>query len=70
MDREIIGDNVTMEVVQVIEHHGDFLVRVKTEGNYDKTGLPDPLILDFHFTLRGDAIVKFIGVLTEATERA
>jgi hypothetical protein len=69
-DREIIGDKVTMEVVQVVEHHGDFLVCVKTDGNYDKTDLPDPLILDLHFTLRGDAIVKLICLLTETTEKA
>jgi len=30
------------------------------DGTYDKTGLPDPLILSFYFSLRGDQITQLI----------
>jgi hypothetical protein len=29
-----------------------------TSPDYDKPGIPDPLNLDYYFTLRGDLIVK------------
>lgn len=34
------------------------MVTCKIDGDYDKTGLPDPLFLDFKFRLRGDKIVR------------
>src|SRR6266481_7942861 len=55
-EREIFGAKVTMEVVNAVDHYGDLIVTAKLDGNYDKTGLPDPLILTFYFTLRGNKI--------------
>ena len=28
-----------------VEHHGDIIVRAEIDGEFDKTGLPDPLVL-------------------------
>jgi hypothetical protein len=58
--REIFGAQVTMGVVRAVDHHGDVILTAKLDGTYDKTGLPDPLILTFYFTLRGDRIVTLI----------
>jgi hypothetical protein len=49
-----------MEVVRAVDRHGDVILTAKLDGTYDKTGLPDPLILTFYFTLRGDRIVTLI----------
>jgi hypothetical protein len=59
-EREIFGAKVTMEVVGAVDHYGDLIVTAKLDGSYDKTGLPDPLILTFYFTLRGDKITQLI----------
>jgi hypothetical protein len=48
--REIVGDHVTMAVTEVIEHDGLIAVRARYDGDYDKTGLPDELILTNYFT--------------------
>jgi hypothetical protein len=32
------------------------------EGDYDKTALPDPLVLTYYFTVRDDRIVRLILV--------
>src|SRR5215218_1995140 len=48
-EREIVGDKVTMKVVRVVEHFGDVIVTANVDGDYDKTGLPGPLVLAFHF---------------------
>jgi hypothetical protein len=59
-DKEMIGDKVTFEIDEVIEHYGDFIITALTDGNYDKTKSPDPTYLDYYFTLHGDKIVKLI----------
>jgi ketosteroid isomerase-like protein len=42
---EFIDDHVTLDVREVIDHRGDFIVWTKYDGTYDKTKLPDPLIM-------------------------
>src|SRR5258708_38879529 len=43
--RELAGDRVTVEVTEVLNHHGDTIVRGRYDGDYDKTNLPDELLL-------------------------
>jgi hypothetical protein len=58
--RDIIGERLTMRVVKVVEHYGHFIVTANIDGNYDKRGLPDPLVLAFYFSAHGDQIVQLI----------
>jgi hypothetical protein len=58
--REIIGERLTMNVTRVINHYGNFIVTADIDGNYDKRGLPDPLVLAFYFTAQSDLIVQLI----------
>ncbi len=62
-DRELIGDKVTMAVTDVRKHYGTVIVAAKIDGTYDKTNLPDPLILTFYFTLHGDKIATLFILL-------
>jgi SnoaL-like domain len=57
---EIVGDRVTIEVTEVLDHHGDTIIRGRYDGNYDKTNLPDELILTSYFTVRDGKIVTLI----------
>lgn len=60
-DREIIGDRViTTKFVDAKEHHGDYIVSAEVDGQYDKTGLPNPLILTFYFSLADRHISRLI----------
>jgi hypothetical protein len=58
--RDIIGERLTMNVTEVISRHGNFIVTANVDGNYDKRGLPDPLVLAFYFTAQSDLIVQLI----------
>jgi hypothetical protein len=60
VEAEFVGDRVTVEPVEVVEHHGTILVRGRVDGDYDKTGLPDPLILSHYFTVRDGRIDTLI----------
>ena len=58
-DREIFDVNVTLDVIGVAECDGQTVVTVKVDGIFDKTGLPDPLLLKHHFTLNRGKIAAF-----------
>jgi len=58
--RDIIGERLTMNVTKVIDHHGNFIVTANVDGDFDKRGLPDPLVIAFYFTVQSDLIVQLI----------
>lgn len=67
-DKEIIGDKVTMDVKEVKEHYGDFIIAAVMDGEYDKTKLPAVLLLTHYFTVRDDKIVSLIIILNTPVE--
>lgn len=58
------ADNLVLTVTNVVEKEKGMLVTAKAEGDFDKTGLPDPCLLDFDFALAGEKIVRLEIVLT------
>jgi len=63
--KEMVGDKVVLEVTEVIDHYGDTIVRARYDGEYDKTNLPDELILTNYFTVRNNQIVRMIVIRNE-----
>jgi hypothetical protein len=60
--KEMVGDKVTINVTEVIDHHGQTIVRGRYDGEYDKTNLPDKLILTNYFTVRDGKIVSLVVI--------
>jgi hypothetical protein len=56
--KELVGDRVTIEVTEVIEHHGETIVRGRYDGLFDKSKLPAELILTNYFRVRDGKIVE------------
>jgi hypothetical protein len=56
--KEFVGDHVTMEVREVIDHHGDIIVRAKFDGTYDKSNLPDELVMTSYFGIRDGQLIS------------
>ena len=65
MDKEFVGDHVTMEVREVIDHYGEIIVRAKYDGTYDKTSLPDELVLTSYFALRDGKITSLTVIFNQ-----
>jgi ketosteroid isomerase-like protein len=65
-DREIFDVNVTLQIVDLIERDDQTVVTFGVDGTFDKTGLPHPLLINHHFTLRGDKIAQFSSQLAES----
>ena len=65
MAKEFVGDHVTMEVREVIDHYGDIIVRAKYDGDYDKSNLPDKLIMSSYFALRDGKITSLAVIFNQ-----
>src|SRR6201998_819271 len=59
-ERDIIGAKLTIAVTKVVKHYDNFIVTADIDGNFDKRGLPDPLVLAFYFTPHNDLIIQLI----------
>ena len=57
---EVVGERLALCVTEVREHHGEVIVTAEVDGDFDRDGLPDPLVLSLHFTLREAWIVRLI----------
>jgi ketosteroid isomerase-like protein len=57
-EREIFAVNVTLEVMSASQRAEQTIVTVKVDGTFDRTGLPDPLIMEHCFKLTGDKITE------------
>jgi limonene-1,2-epoxide hydrolase len=56
--KEMVGDNVTMDVREVVHHHGETIVHSRYDGTYDKTNLPDELVMSDYFRVENGRIVS------------
>jgi hypothetical protein len=63
--KELVGDRVTMTIREVLEHHGETIVRAVYDGNYDKTNLPKELILANYFRIEAGKIVSLIIIFNQ-----
>ena|SRR5215204_2744619 len=50
-DEKNIGAKITLSPVEAIDRDGKTILTAKVDGNFDKTGLPDPFLMDLCFTL-------------------
>ena len=64
-EKEMVGDHVTMEPLEVIDHYGETIVRSRYDGTYDKTSLPAELIMSDYFTVRDGKIVSLKVIRNE-----
>lgn len=65
ISKEFVGDHVTMEVREVIDHYGDVIVRAKFDGTYDKTNLPDELVMTSYFAIRDGKITSLTVIFNQ-----
>lgn len=58
--KEIFAPKVTLEIEAAFEHFGNIIVRFRVDGDFDKSNLPDPLILTYYFAIQDDRITQLI----------
>jgi hypothetical protein len=65
VEKELVGDKVTMEIREVIDHQGSTIVRARYDGLFDKTKLPPELILSNYFIVRDGRITTLIIIFNQ-----
>jgi len=68
--KELIGPKITMAVTDFRGHHELLAVDAKIDGEFDRTGLPDPLILTFYFTIEAGLISTLFIMRNRPTAEA
>jgi SnoaL-like domain len=56
-EREIFDAKVALKVLDAADHDGETVVTTTVDGNFDRTGLPDPVVINHRVTVEGDKIV-------------
>ena len=64
--KEMVGDKVSIEVREVLDHYGDTIVRGAYDGQFDKSSLPAEIVLSNYFGVRDGKIVSLIVVFNQA----
>ncbi len=60
--REMVGDKISIDVREVLDHHGDTIVRGAYDGTFDRTSLPGELVLSNFFSVRDGKIVSLVVI--------
>lgn len=65
---EMVGDHISIDVTEVIDHYGDTIVRGRYDGTYDKSNLPAELILSNYFSVRDGKIVSLVVIFNQPSK--
>jgi len=55
---DIFGAHVKLDVLDITERQGRTIVSIKIDGTFDRTGLPDPLVMSHEFTVAEGKIAE------------
>jgi len=55
---EIFAVNVSLKLMDAAERDGQIIITVKIDGTFDRTGLPDPLVMEHRFAILGNKIAS------------
>jgi len=65
---DIFAVKVRLEVTKVVEDQGQTIVTAKLDGTFDRTGLPDPFLMDHCFNISRGKIAALTIKLTSHDE--
>jgi hypothetical protein len=63
--KEVVGDKLTIDVREVMDHYGDTIVIGAYDGTFDRTNLPKELILTSYFSVRDNRIVSLTIIFNQ-----
>jgi hypothetical protein len=63
-EKEIFAPLVTLEVIGVADHGVETVITTRVDGNFDRTGLPDPVMINHSITAAGARIISLTCRLT------
>lgn len=67
--QDVIERNLRIYVIEMRTHYGQVILTAQIDGDFDKRGLPNPLLLTFYFTQDRGQLVQLI-ILPKSVRRA
>jgi|SRR5687768_15981298 len=65
-DEKLIGANVTFDITDITVGGEVILVTAEVDGDFDKTGLPDPFVMVLHFVTSSSKIKRLAFLLPDS----
>ena len=65
-DHDIFAANVRLELLDVAGRDGAIVLVTKVDGDFDRTGLPDPVVIEHEIRTTGEKITRLVCRLTNA----
>jgi hypothetical protein len=66
--REVIADNLRIEVLQMSQHYRVTTVMGAVTGTFDSRGLPNPLVVNLHFSMFNGQIARLFMLLNRQVD--
>lgn len=63
--RDVIGQRLAMRVRGAVSNHAQTVVEAEVEGDFDRRGLPEPLVVTFYFSRHEDRLVQLVILRNE-----
>ena len=64
-DEKLFGANVTFNIIDIRRSGDTSVVTAEVDGDFDKTGLPNPFVMALHFVTSGSRIIRLAFRLHE-----
>jgi len=58
--RDIIGQRLAIRVRSAVTHHAQTVLRAEVTGDFDRRGLPEPLVITFYFSSHDHRLVQLV----------
>jgi hypothetical protein len=57
-DEKCVAAMITLRMIDVSEVGDETIVAFEIDGSFDKSGLPDPFLMDFYFTIKDSKVIR------------
>ena len=64
-DEKLFGANITFKIIGITNSGNNSVVMAQVDGDFDKTGLPEPFVMALHFVTFGSKIKRLAFRLPE-----
>lgn len=58
LTHEIIGERVNIKMINIRKHYDTVILAAELRGDFEVSGMSQPVIVDIYFTIQGSQIVR------------
>ncbi|MBX3197841.1 MAG: nuclear transport factor 2 family protein [Labilithrix sp.] len=66
--RDVVGQRLSMRIGRVRNNHAHAVVEATVDGDFERRGLPDPLVVTFYFSVHAGQIDQLLILRNEPSD--